>query len=148
MSYTSTAAIFELGPGQPYSSLEKLTWPFHAHVWTTLAILIALGFVSIFIINHCTYTTSVSIMDALRILNGMAILTPPKTALMKILIFLIMSQLCIVRNIYQGSLYSFLSQQKNKANAATIDEMLAQNFTFYAHPSSEFIIGKSSIANR
>lgn len=76
--------------------------------------------------------------DLTRILLGIELSRWPTSAISKGLTILIMLNFLVLRNVYQGSLYNFLSNRKNVTPIQAIDEMISDDYTFYIPRNLEF----------
>lgn len=138
-TYLQAKAIFIIPPGRPYSSIEKLFWPFDGTVWYTLIGMIS-TFGCIVIMYHCIGVAHrhISMFQVARILLGLDLGRFPVSAISKGLTVLVMLNFLILRNVYQGSLYNFLSNRKNVTPVQSIDQMVEDGFSFYIPRSCDF----------
>lgn len=140
-TYLQAKAIFIIPPGRPYSSIEKLFWPFDGTVWYTLIGMIS-TFGCVVILYHWLGVAErhISMFQVTRIVLGLDLGRFPvsMSAMSKGLAILVMLIFLILRNVYQGSLYMFLSNRKNVTLAQSIDEMIEDGFSFYVPRSCDF----------
>lgn len=134
--------IFIIPPGAPYSSLDKLMWPFQIYVWyATISLLIIIfGLVSAFRHHHIPFLADH--FDVIRIILGLNILRYPTITISRYLIIFIMLIYFFLRNCYLGSLFNFLANYNNRTPIENIDQMIAEGYTIYMAQSCIPLIGK------
>lgn len=138
-------ALFIIASGRPYTSLEKLFWPFEKNVWYTLiGMIFACGFIVMLYNQFGVARNHLSMFDITRILLGLELGRWPVSAISKGLTILIMLNFLVLRNVYQGSLYNFLSNRKNVTPIQTIDEMISDGYTFYIPRRCEYFLSDMS----
>lgn len=133
---------FVIPPGMPYSSLEKLLWPFQNYVWYAVLVLLLIifGLVPIFRQIHIPFLADY--FDVIRIILGLNILRYPTITISRYLIIFIMLIYFFLRNCYLGSLFNFLANYNNRTPIENIDQMIAEGYTIYMAQSCIPLIGE------
>lgn len=139
---TTSPMVLIIPPGKPYSSLEKLLWPFQHYVWYAVLVLliITFGLVTIFRQIHIPFLTDY--FDIIRILLGLNILRYPTITISRYLIIFNMLIYFFLRNCYLGSLFNFLANYNNRTPIDNIDEMITEGYTIYLANSCVPLIGE------
>lgn len=144
--YGSGEIKFIVPPGRPYTPIEKLLWPYQIKVWYTLGLLFVVS-LSVMLTLKEFGIKSIQCLDLYRIFLGIEISAFPKNLILKYLIALIMLNVLILRNIYQGSLFSTLAHQRNTSHVETMEEMIEKGFTFIFPVLNESFVKNLNISN-
>lgn len=132
--------------GVPYTSIEKIAMPFTFEVWICL---LATMLIVIFLFYFCGRVKA-NVQSELRTAQGtialiMDILNsafggPLSEASIRngsrfgFAVWLLMS--FILRNLYSGSVFTFLQAQVNERPVDTIDRVIELNYIIYATPAT------------
>lgn len=145
-SYASDHLVFIIPPSWPYSSLEKLVYPFTASLWAAIMLCFLFGFLVIFIVNHQSKNVQSFIFGigvAQPYLNMFAAFiggSQKKSPTRNFSRFLLMNFLIcslVLRSVYQGSSYQFLQSNKHQTEIKSIREMIEKDFRFFVSESVE-----------
>lgn len=128
---TSTSPVSIIIPQpMPYTSLEKLLWPFKSNVWHFLVgcVILALSLAATFQHFNIPFPKT---FDIIRICVGLNVQPFPLPSKARLLTILLMLHFFVIRNAYQGALYSFLTNHQNRTSIANIDEMVANGYVIH-----------------
>lgn len=139
--YYSGSLMFAIPPGKPYTSLEKLFFPFDTIIWAYTSVLFA---VAIFVIiwtkliakrrrefligrqNDAPFLNMINVC-----FGGVMNLMPKRNFARTMLLIWILSSM-IIRNAYQGTLFSFLrGEQRNRPLYTLHDIFEGSNVRIY-----------------
>lgn len=132
--------IFVVPPGRSYTTYEKLVYPFSKSFWIAIFSCFVFAVLVIFFVKK----------SSLRIQNfvfGFGIQHPylnmftgfiggtqkilPKSNFARYLLMMLLIYSLVIRAVYQGSFYHLLQSNERHKEVETIDEMIANDFTFY-----------------
>lgn len=142
ISYFSFPAVLVISPGRPLTDFEKLLRPFSGLVWISLmftlllAVLVIINIRSKFtqirllIIGRNVQNPSMNLINA--VLGGTQKTLPNRNFARFILMLFIIFCL-VMRSAYVGSLYKFLQSEDRKEPAATIQELIDQNYELHMY---------------
>lgn len=149
-NYFVNSLCFITPPGHPYSSIEKLLWPFQSTVWFLILSIIVATFILLkimHIIKHKNYTsqfiTYYTGLDFLRFYLGLDVSRNYEQyipVITKLFFILIAFSTIILRNMYQGSLFKYLTLSRNYSSINTIQDMINANLTFYIDEQKSFVL--------
>lgn len=129
-SYFSSTVAFYVPPGRPYTSLEKLLFPFDTNVWRLICLFLFI-FLVLRILLRFIDVKVLPALDVVRLILGLDSINYRGPSIFKLLIIVLALNFLIIRSSYQGSLFKFLSNQKNVTPPTTIQELYDQGYTFY-----------------
>lgn len=133
---------FVIPKGELYTPLEKLILPFDIETWFWFAIFIAGGIVAIFIIKimpkviqNFVFGRNVQtpILNMTQAFFGVGQLTLPGRNFARYLLMMFILFCLIIRTAYQGKMFEFLQQEMRKPEVKSVEEMIANNFTFLTY---------------
>lgn len=151
--------VWIIPPSRAFTPLEKLLQPFSDVVWILIAVILVTGIFVIFIINY-RFESCKSFVFGRNVRHPLinmyiAMLGSQQTHLpmrnfARFLLMMFLLYCLVLRNIYQGALYQFLQSDGRHREIQTIDEMIEQDFTFYAFETStlDLIQGSAEIFKR
>lgn len=149
-SYYSTKFIIVVPPGRPYTAFENIFRPFQKNTWICLGILFGLGFLVIIVIRFQALTVPDFVYGAkvrgpfLNMYNlflGGSSVAMPTRNFARTLFFLWIYFSFITRNLYQAKQFQFLQAQDNSSHLQTIQQLIDQNYKFYAHDGTVKYLG-------
>lgn len=144
--YYSFPEVFVISPGRKLTNVEKLMQPFHLSVWIGLLVVLASAVTVIFILHFgseklksLVYGTGVTTpcTNVLIAVLGLSQTTLPSQNFSRFLLMTFLIFCLIIRNAYQGSLYDFLQQDRNRISVNTIKDLIDQDFELYVYPIVE-----------
>lgn len=147
--------VWIIPPGRLYLPLEKLLQPFHEFVWILIAVILLIAILVIFIINYrfkkyksFVYGTNVHHphINLLIAIFGAQQSPLPKRNFARFILMMFLIFCLVLRNTYQGALYQFLQSEGRHKEVESIDEMIKNDFTFYAFETSVFDLIQGSNA--
>lgn len=153
MAYQVMNLVWIIPPGLRYTPLQKLMLPFEFPVWIYLMITITIGIIVIIFINikipqmrAFVYGVNVKhpFLNMAVVILGSQQHRMPKRNFARFLIMNFMLFTLVLRSIYQGSLYRFLQSDGRQKEVQSVEEMLANDFTFYAFEASTLDLIKGS----
>ena len=141
-SYMQVKIVFMVPPGQQFTSFEKLIFPFSLESWILIGFILIFGCFCIFLILKSTQNVRSFVFGTnvvtpylnllIAFLGGVQTILPRRNfARFLLIMFLIYS--LIVRTLYQGSFYKISHSNKYHKEPQTIDEMIKNNFKFFAY---------------
>lgn len=127
-------------PPQEYNGYEKLMLPFDETTWIMLAVVFAVGFLVIFVLNFankeirafvfgCHVTTPS--LNVTAIFFGISQITLPGRNFARFIVMTFILFCLIIRTAYQGKMFEFLQKNITKSEIQTIDELVERNFTLF-----------------
>lgn len=147
MSYYSSPLVIVVPVGEPFTSLEKLMKPFRNVLWTLVMVTLMGAFSVIafikwkFDVNIRGFifgarNTSPYLNTVVVFLGGSLTYLPGRNFARSILCIFMLYCL-VVRNSYTGALFTFIrSDSIRNPTVDSIDEMVANDFTFYMIPAT------------
>lgn len=142
ISYFSFPAVFVTSPGRSLTDFEKLLRPFSATVWISLfatlllAVLVILSLRSKFTqIRMLIIGTNIQhpSMNLINVVLGGSQKKLPNRNFARFVLMLFIIFCLVMRSAYVGSLYKFLQSEDRKEPAATIQELIEQNYDLYMY---------------
>ena len=139
--FYSSASVFLVPPGEPYTSWEKLLLPFDQQTWMWLIITFAVAFLIIFLIklrrSASMYefvvgsNVTTPTLNVVAIFMGIGQILLPRRNVARFLFMCFVLFCLIMRTAYQGMYFEFLTSDKTKKPIASIEEMEDKNITVY-----------------
>lgn len=143
--YTTEPLAFVIPPGEPWTPLEKLIFPFSRLVWICIFATYAVSLIVIQVTKNQKPTVQNIIFgEGVRhphlnllagFLGGIQKILPkqnfPRFLLMNFLIFSL-----IIRSSYQGLYFKFAQSNYRKHEVQSIQEMIGRNFKFYVYSAT------------
>ncbi|KAG4066952.1 hypothetical protein HA402_007700 [Bradysia odoriphaga] len=135
-SYLFDNIIFVVPNASPYTSFEKLFFPFTLSMWTLILVVLMGAIVVIKILqlyNRVAYEFVVGEKNNSPYLNLISVLITggveyePRTNFAKFLLILWILACFILQTVYQGELFTFIKMNKMKASVRSIDELIERN---------------------
>lgn len=157
-SYISDPVSFIIPPGRDLTPFDKLLFPFRFFLWISIVTCFLVGLFIILIIKRQTlhvrnFVFGVNVKSpALNLFIGFigeSQKTLPKTNFARFLLMMFLLYSMVIRTLYQGSFYRIVQSDKHHKKVQSIDEMIANDMTFYA-PSNivDLFQGTESIKKR
>lgn len=157
-SYLSDRIIFVVPPGRELTAFEKLIFPFSFQLWLLIWMCFLVGTFVIFIAKRSSHSIQ-------NFIIGVGVVNPylnmfigfignsqkvlPKRNFARFLLMLFLMYSLIIRTLYQGSFYNLLKSQRRNKEVQTIDEMIHEDFKFFAYVEDSVAFeGTKSIAKR
>lgn len=148
MSFTHFygSLLFAIPPGQPYSSLEKLFFPFKLKVWACICALFLFGAIVIIILKLSSnekrdfFIGKSNNMPFFNMIshcfggNTTYIGIPARNFARTLFMIWLLSTL-ILRNAYQGKLYDNLRGNQRQLPYFLIDDLFKSNLKLYLYES-------------
>lgn len=139
--YITDPMVFFVPPPLPFSTLEKLTFPFTTVVWFMILLSFVIGFLAIFFTLRCSKNVQDFVFGSevtgpylnmiVAFIGGAQDVSPRRNfASFLLMMFLIYS--LVIRRLYQGSYFKLMQSNKHHKALETIDEMIERNYKFYA----------------
>lgn len=138
--YISAHLIFVIPPPKDYSNYEKLVYPFSKSFWVAI---VSCFIIAVFVI----FFVKISSLKIQNFVFGSGIQHPylnmftgfiggaqkmlPKSNFARYLLMMLLIYSLVIRAVYQGSFYHLLQSNNRHKEVETIDEMIANDFTFY-----------------
>lgn len=128
-----------VSPGDEYSSYEKLPIPFHQDVWMVIGGIFIFAYLVIMILrfmksHHRDLVFGENVttpsLNVSAIFFGISQTTLPKKNFARILVVIYNLYCLIIRTSYQGKSFEFMQSEIRKPGVESIDEMIANNFSF------------------
>lgn len=132
--------IFAIPQGRPYTSLEKLFFPFRYRIWICLSallfstVLVTFGLkfmsknVRDFVIGS---KINAPLCNAINICFGNAIAKLPQRNFARTLLFFWLLTWMVLRNAYQGTLFSYLHSEQRMPTLFHLDEVIESDVKIY-----------------
>lgn len=145
-AYLYPSVLYAIPPGKPYTSLEKLYFPFQISVWCCIFTLIVNGAVVINILKLVPKSgrdlligksNDMPLFNMLSIGLGGGITfnhIPVKSFARALLAIWLISTL-VLRNAYQGKLFDNLRSNQRMSPMFDIEELYESNLQLYLFPS-------------
>lgn len=140
-SYISEPLVFIVPPGRELTAFEKLVFPFDLQIWALILTCFTVGILVIFTIKYRFQSSENFVFGAgvnhpyfnmfIAFIGGMQKVLP-KTNFARFLLTIFLLYSLVIRTLYQASFYKFLQSNKHSKEIASIDEMVARDFSFYA----------------
>ena len=141
----STSDVIIVPPGEPYTGWEKLLLPFDRSSWMWLGMSFIFAFLVIFLIriskskmlynNIVGERVTAPALNVVAIFMGIGQLSLPEGNGTRFLFINFVVFCLIMRTAYQGKYFEFLTSDMRRKPIATIDELIAKNFTIYVESS-------------
>lgn len=154
--YMSEPFVFLVPPGRELTPVEQLTIPFSLVLWMMILMCFLIGFVVICAVkfNHNeefvfgARVENPCLNMFIGFIGGTQRSLPGRNFARFLLVCFLMYSL-VIRTLYQGSFYQMLQSNDRKGEVQTIDEMIQNDFSFYALMLNlDVIQGIQSIAKR
>lgn len=140
-SYMSEKIIFAVPPGREYSAFENLVFPFDFNLWILIIGCFSIASIVIFIIKFFNKSVQRFVFGTgvdrpglnliIGFFGGIQTILPKRNfARFLLAVFLLYS--LIIRTLYQGSYYQFLKSGHHHKRVQFLDEMIQNDFKFYA----------------
>ncbi|KAG5673137.1 hypothetical protein PVAND_003208 [Polypedilum vanderplanki] len=136
---------FIIAPAEPYTSYEKLIFPFDFITWCLLFVTFFIAFGAIFFINFMpkifqtiVYGTRVTMpmLNVLRTFFGISQTRLPQASFPRFILIFFIFFCLIIRTAYQGVFFELLTTDMRKPLPETIDDLLDRNYTIFASNTS------------
>lgn len=147
--YYYTPIIFALSMPRPYTSIEQLFFPFKYIIWSCIGAMFSIGLVVVVFLKYVGNTKSLAFvvgkrnrmpfMNMINTFFGGSIQLSPKRNFARYVFMIWMIGCIVLRNSYQGTLFTFLQQPKAKPVPSTLNELLEKNCTILASKTSYFL---------
>lgn len=140
-SYYQTPLIFTVPPGRSYTSFEKLFKPFKYIIWSLLGVIFILGFFIMILLQrkfgNLFFTTSNHpYLNMMNIFFGGSVHNLPIKFMLRVIVLIWIMCALVLRNSYQGKLFTFLQLQKNYSSPFEIKRIVEENLTILITKSS------------
>lgn len=144
-------------PGDEYSSYEKLPIPFHKDVWMVIGGIFIFAYLVIMILrfmksHHRDLVFGENVttpsLNVSAIFFGISQTTLPRKNFARILVVIYNLYCLIIRTSYQGKSFEFMQSEIRKPGVESIDEMIANNFSFNMLTYYPFSFSGSDIMKR
>lgn len=131
--------------GELYTPLEKLFLPFDLETWIWFTVFMVTGIVVIEIIKRTPrrvqdfvfgQNVSTPIINLVQAFFGVSQNRLPGRNFARYLLTMFLLFCLIMRTAYQGKMFEFLQKDMRKPEVASVEEMIANNFTFFAIDSN------------
>lgn len=148
LAHYYTSLILITPGGKPYTPFEKLYLPFSTVLWIYVGNVFALGLIVIFMlkfVNQPTRDFVFGLNNRMPVINmfnaflGGGISNEPTRTFARSLLLIWMLATLVLRNSYQGFLFSFLQGDQTGPKVEGIDKIIEQNFSVYLEPTAHYI---------
>lgn len=133
---------FVTPPGRPFTSLEKSLQPFQKPIWLSIiGVLLANWLFHWMQVNlrRSRIVSRINLQLFIRIYLGLDVTKYPPTIFSRVLIMILSFQWYILRCLYTGSLFYFLSSNLNYPPFERISDMLKSDMKFFIEDKLVFL---------
>lgn len=150
--YITDKIVFTVPPGRELTSFELLILPFKSTVWALWCIYFVVGFLVIIVIQSRSKAVQ-------NYVFGSEVKTPlinlfigfvggvqsvlPKANFPRFLLMVFLLYSLVIRTVYQGAYYRILRSDRHHKEVETIEQMIREDYRFYAVPGHADIFGGS-----
>lgn len=137
--------LYAIPPGRPYSSLEKLFFPFGMSVWLLIFVLFILGLITITILRILSKrahqfvigTTNTPFFNMINIFLGgnVTFKTVPMRNFARTMFLIWLLSSLILRNAYQGKLFDNLRGNQRMSPLFRLDEIYESDLKLMLYES-------------
>ncbi|XP_055604690.1 uncharacterized protein LOC129752925 [Uranotaenia lowii] len=135
VAHHTTKVVIAIPDGRSYTAVEKLIRPFDDSVWCALLFVIFIAIIVIMCIQHFQLQTSLlgrhPTLSIFEVMFGISQKSLPQNNVPRILLFTWMYYCFVIRNVYQGLMFSILQEDPHKPPLENIDEVLSEGLYFY-----------------
>lgn len=157
-SYTTEKIVWIIPPGREYTFFEKLIYPFDLPLWGMIMVCFVTGMFIIFIIGRRSKVIQ-NLVFGVNVGNpylnlfigfiGGSQPSLPKLNFARFLLMVLLIYCLVIRTLYQGSFFELLHANKHFNEVQSIDEMVENDFTFYAQSGiAGLFYGSEAVKNR
>lgn len=141
--YYYAALLFAVPPGEPYTSLEKIFFPFKGTVWLCICILFIAAVILVIFLKFVRSSkrqfifgpkNDSPLLNMINIFLGGAIIRLPRRNFARTLLLIWMSMSLILKSAYQGRLYHFIRTDQRSYALDDLAKIAKTNYTIYATP--------------
>ncbi|XP_035911641.1 uncharacterized protein LOC118511793 [Anopheles stephensi] len=148
-NYYTSQLVLAIAPGEPYTSLELLRFPFATPIWSLLFVSLTVGLAVIGVLRHrgskalqrlvLGRTPASAWPGMLNVLLGGSIARPPTRNFARTLLFWWLAGTLVLRSAYTGSMFRFLQAGRNHTVPAGIPSLIAAGYRLYMYRNYSFI---------
>ncbi len=132
--------LWIIPPGAPYSSLDKILYPFDTTVWICCWLVFLFVVIVIFVLRFSSKEKRNFILgrnvrgpylNFLSIILGVTVVQVPGRNFARTMLMIFILYALIIRTAYQGGLFTALQMDLRKPAPKTMSEMIDKDFKFY-----------------
>lgn len=140
-SYYQTPLVFTVPPGRSYTPFEKLFQPFKYIIWSLLAVIFILGYFAMVFVKRefgdlFFASNNRPYLNMMNILFGGTVHNLPIKFMLRIIVLIWIMCAMVLRNSYQGKLFTFLQLPKKLSRPFEIQQIVDDNLTIMLTKSS------------
>ena len=140
ISYYVSDQVLIVPPGNPYTALEKLFFPFRDSIWIAIFAYFGVAFLLILVLKYTNVVVQKFVygkraltpcLNMMNICFGGAMPVLPSRNFARFLLGSWMMYSLIIRSAYQGALYEYLQLPANKSIVKSFEELAGRHYNVY-----------------
>jgi hypothetical protein len=144
-SYHTSSFTWQVPPGKPYSSLDKLFKPFKYIIWSCISTIFIVIFIVVVaikfqpkMVRNFVYGERIEspFFNVLNIFFGGALTLLPRRNFARFILGLFLWYCLVIRSSYQGALFKFLQMDARENIVSGMREMIEKDFKLYMNEAA------------